>query len=80
MYPAHRPGYNPNTQNNQINSQISNPHNNIQPPSIINKPTVIYVLGGPGSGKGTQCKAIIDSYPGKFYHLSTGSLLRDATQ
>lgn len=27
------------------------------------KPKVIYVLGGPGSGKGTQCKAILDNYP-----------------
>lgn len=39
-------------------------------------PVVIFVLGGPGSGKGTQCKKIIDSHPGKFEHLSTGSLLR----
>lgn len=40
------------------------------------KPTVIYVLGGPGSGKGTQCKNIMDAHPGKFYHISTGALLR----
>lgn len=45
-----------------------------------NKPTVLYILGGPGSGKGTQCKAILDNFPGKFYHISTGSLLREATQ
>ncbi len=45
-----------------------------------NKPVALYILGGPGSGKGTQCKAILESFPGKFYHISTGSLLREATQ
>lgn len=44
------------------------------------KPRAIYVLGGPGSGKGTQCKAILDGHPGQFYHISTGALLREATQ
>lgn len=45
-----------------------------------NKPVAIYILGGPGSGKGTQSKAILDSFPGKFYHISTGSLIRDAVK
>lgn len=40
------------------------------------KPIVIFVLGGPGSGKGTQCANIIKNYKG-FTHLSTGDLLRD---
>ena len=40
------------------------------------KPLVIFVLGGPGSGKGTQCSNIIKNYKG-FTHLSTGDLLRD---
>ncbi len=30
--------------------------------------------GGPGSGKGTQCAKIVDSYG--FVHLSAGDLLR----
>ena len=47
---------------------------------INTKPQVIYVLGGPGSGKGTQCKAILDGHPGQFYHISTGALLREATE
>jgi len=38
------------------------------------KPKVIFVLGGPGSGKGTQCQIITDNYP--FVHLSAGDLLR----
>lgn len=35
---------------------------------------VLWVLGGPGSGKGTQCERIIAKYG--FTHLSTGDLLR----
>ena len=35
---------------------------------------VIFVLGGPGSGKGTQCKKIVKDYG--FCHLSAGDLLR----
>ena len=43
------------------------------------KPNVIFVLGGPGSGKGTQCKKMKDNNPNtKFFHISTGSLLREA--
>jgi adenylate kinase len=36
---------------------------------------IIFVLGGPGSGKGTQCDKIVAKYG--FTHLSTGDLLRD---
>lgn len=32
-------------------------------------------LGGPGSGKGTQCANIVKDYG--FCHLSSGDLLRD---
>ncbi|XP_062092137.1 UMP-CMP kinase-like [Humulus lupulus] len=38
------------------------------------KPFITFVLGGPGSGKGTQCKKIVDTYG--FKHLSAGDLLR----
>ncbi|KAI6702908.1 hypothetical protein NL676_012044 [Syzygium grande] len=38
------------------------------------KPTVVFVLGGPGSGKGTQCANIAQHFG--FTHLSTGDLLR----
>jgi len=34
----------------------------------------IFVVGGPGSGKGTQCDRIVEKYG--FTHLSTGDLLR----
>lgn len=40
------------------------------------KPIAIWILGGPGSGKGTQCKCLIDKHPGRFMHISTGNLLR----
>jgi UMP-CMP kinase len=36
--------------------------------------TVIFVLGGPGAGKGTQCAKLVDHYG--FTHLSAGDLLR----
>ena len=36
---------------------------------------IVFVLGGPGSGKGTQCDKIVAKYG--FYHLSTGDLLRE---
>lgn len=38
------------------------------------KITVIYVLGGPGAGKGTQCALLVTEYD--FVHLSAGDLLR----
>ncbi|CAO2834571.1 unnamed protein product [Amaranthus hypochondriacus] len=39
-----------------------------------NKTTVIFVLGGPGSGKGTQCANIVEHFG--YTHLSAGDLLR----
>ncbi|CAL9750643.1 unnamed protein product [Musa acuminata subsp. burmannicoides] len=38
------------------------------------KITVVFVLGGPGSGKGTQCAKIVENFG--FTHLSAGDLLR----
>ncbi|XP_038048505.1 UMP-CMP kinase-like isoform X2 [Patiria miniata] len=38
------------------------------------KPTVIFVLGAPGSGKGTQSANIVKEFG--FVHLSAGDLLR----
>uniref|UniRef100_A0A7C9CKU4 adenylate kinase n=1 Tax=Opuntia streptacantha TaxID=393608 RepID=A0A7C9CKU4_OPUST len=39
---------------------------------------IAFVLGGPGSGKGTQCARIVDTYG--FTHLSAGDLLRNEIQ
>ncbi|KAJ3038851.1 hypothetical protein HDV00_000257 [Rhizophlyctis rosea] len=44
------------------------------PPSPVNHPNIIFVLGGPGCGKGTQCKRLATEFP--LNHLSTGDLLR----
>ncbi|EOD45699.1 adenylate kinase [Neofusicoccum parvum] len=37
--------------------------------------TVLFVLGGPGAGKGTQCSNLVRDYT--FKHLSAGDLLRE---
>ncbi|CAD6996370.1 unnamed protein product [Ceratitis capitata] len=39
------------------------------------KPQIVFVLGGPGAGKGTQCSKIVERY--HFVHLSAGDLLRE---
>jgi len=36
---------------------------------------VLFVLGGPGAGKGTQCENLVRDYA--FKHLSAGDLLRE---
>jgi len=38
------------------------------------KPYVLFVLGGPGSGKGTACTRLVEEKG--FIHLSAGDLLR----
>jgi len=41
---------------------------------VMGKPNVIFVLGGPGAGKGTQCSKIVEQFG--HVHLSAGDLLR----
>ena len=43
-------------------------------PEESRKPEVVFVLGGPGAGKGTQCANIVKKYG--WCHLSAGDLLR----
>ena len=43
-------------------------------PSIGEKPRIVFVIGGPGCGKGTQCKRIVQNF--KYVSFSTGDLLR----
>ena len=38
------------------------------------KPIIVFVLGNPGAGKGTQCSRMVEKYG--FVHLSAGDLLR----
>ncbi|KAL7750310.1 bifunctional uridylate/adenylate kinase [Sorochytrium milnesiophthora] len=42
------------------------------------KPTIVFVLGGPGAGKGTQCAKLVSQF--QFVHLSAGDLLREERQ
>ncbi|KAF8270397.1 UMP-CMP kinase [Lactarius quietus] len=50
------------------------PGSHKQPKFDNAKVTVIFVLGGPGAGKGTQCSLLVKKY--NFAHLSAGDLLR----
>ncbi|TRZ14720.1 hypothetical protein HGM15179_012384 [Zosterops borbonicus] len=43
-------------------------------PEKLKQHKIIFVVGGPGSGKGTQCEKIVQKYG--YTHLSTGDLLR----
>ena len=43
--------------------------------AVPGRPMVLFVLGGPGAGKGTQCAKIVEKYG--FVHLSAGDLLRE---
>ena len=45
------------------------------PTFSLSKVSVIFVLGGPGAGKGTQCANLVRDYG--FTHLSAGDLLRE---
>ena len=42
------------------------------------KAKVVFVIGGPGSGKGTQCAKIKDEF--KYNHMSTGDVLRNVVK
>lgn len=44
---------------------------------LLNNPKIIFVLGGPASGKGTQCDRIVQEFG--FSHISTGDLMRAET-
>ncbi|KAG2521288.1 hypothetical protein BBO99_00000717 [Phytophthora kernoviae] len=39
---------------------------------------ILFVLGGPGAGKGTQCSKLVEKFG--FVHLSAGDLLREERQ
>lgn len=54
-------------------NQIAAPKKDI-PTFAASDVTVIFVLGGPGAGKGTQCANLVRDY--NFTHLSAGDLLR----
>ena len=53
--------------------RLSAPHKST-PEFSPDQTSVVYVLGGPGAGKGTQCANLVRDYG--FTHLSAGDLLR----
>ena len=50
-------------------------NNLVSESKILEFKNIVFVLGGPGSGKGTQCDKIVEKYG--FCHLSSGDLLRE---
>ena len=55
--------------------ESSSPVAELPKPDRPAKPQAVFVLGGPGSGKGTQCANIVNQFG--WVHLSAGDLLRD---
>ncbi len=50
-----------------------------EPPVFSLPPSeVVFVLGAPGTGKGTQCQLLQSNLGGNWIHLSAGDLLREA--
>jgi len=41
---------------------------------ILDNPKITFVLGGPASGKGTQCEKLVEEFG--YTHISTGDLMR----
>jgi len=46
-----------------------------QPAMAEARPKVLFVLGGPGAGKGTQCTKVVENF-GAWAHISAGDCLR----
>ncbi|XP_017468292.1 PREDICTED: UMP-CMP kinase isoform X2 [Rhagoletis zephyria] len=61
--------------NNKVVAHCSNAKLNQRKMPAEQKPQIVFVLGGPGAGKGTQCSKIVERY--QFVHLSAGDLLRE---
>ncbi|XP_071947368.1 adenylate kinase isoenzyme 5-like isoform X2 [Antedon mediterranea] len=64
----------PDTEDKQQNDNKEGLSEEKSAASALKDVKVIFVIGGPGSGKGTQCTKIIEKYG--FTHISTGDLLR----
>ena len=46
----------------------------------MTKPEIIFIIGGPGVGKGTICSYITSDYPNIIKTISTGDLLRSVVK
>jgi adenylate kinase len=47
-------------------------------PEPLHLKNIVFVMGGPGSGKGTQCLKLKEKFG--YVHISTGDLLREQVQ
>lgn len=45
---------------------------------LVGNPQIVFVLGGPASGKGTQCANLVTAFG--YTHISTGDLFRAEVQ
>lgn len=54
------------------------PHLFPGPPDILKSALIIFVMGGPGCGKGTQCQKMATKFG--FCHVGLGQLLRQEAQ
>lgn len=57
-----------------VSRQVQNQVDQVLFGKRIEMPKVVFVVGGPGAGKGTQCAKIKETFG--FEHYSTGDLLR----
>jgi UMP-CMP kinase len=60
--------------NPSLQPSLPTSSSNTKPAFDPQKVTVVYILGGPGSGKGTQSAHLVQDYG--FTHMSAGDLLR----
>jgi len=63
---------------NNVIKEIESVENKPVMANELSNKNIIFVLGGPGCGKGTQCAKIVEKYG--YCHLSTGDLLREEVQ
>ena len=75
IIPAIHP-YTHTVSQNPLNKSQNSVLPSIQPFSMKSKAwkNIVFVLGGPGSGKGTQCAMLAKDY--NYAHISVGDLLR----
>ena len=46
----------------------------------MTKPSIIFIIGGPGVGKGTICSYLTNDYPNIISAFSTGDILRSVVK
>jgi len=57
-----------------VEAEGSTTYEKIDVAKILGNPKITFVLGGPASGKGTQCEKLVEEFG--YTHISTGDLMR----